>query len=158
LAVDPFGMERRSFACGRELQRAIRQTLIEPSTDRLLYGSESPRDRGVIDTEQPRSRAQCFSATNGEDIAKIVPIENLHFCRHHLQQCAFTRQSCQAEVWPSRRFGDARCSMSFCSKTARVPARIFAANTCLLTCHFWRKMLHESKRLGRYERYQVILP
>jgi hypothetical protein len=85
LALDPFGMERRSFACGRELQRAVRQTLIEPSTDRVLQGNESPRDRGVIDAEQPRRRAQRFSPTDGEDIAKIVPIESLHFCRYRLQ-------------------------------------------------------------------------
>jgi hypothetical protein len=74
-------MKRRSFTCGRELQRAVRQTLVETSTDRSLHGNEAPRDGGVVDTEQSRSPSQRFASTDGEDVAKIVPIQHLHFCR-----------------------------------------------------------------------------
>jgi hypothetical protein len=74
-------MQRRSFACGRQLQRAVRQTLVETSTDGFLHGNEAPRDGGIVDTEQSRSRPQRLPSTEGEDVAKIVPIQHLHFCR-----------------------------------------------------------------------------
>ena len=65
LALHPFGMQRRSFARGRQLQRAIRQTLVEAHTDRFLHSDETPSDGGIVDAEQSCSRCQRSSSTDG---------------------------------------------------------------------------------------------
>ena len=81
LALDPFGMKRGPFAGRRQPQRAVHQTLAEPRADRFLHSHEAPSDGGIVDPEQSRGRSQRSASTDGQHVAKIVPVQHLHFCR-----------------------------------------------------------------------------
>lgn len=85
LALDPLGMKRSPFARSRQLQRAVSQTLVEAHADRFLHGNQAPSDGRIVDAKQSRGRRQRSSSTDGKDVAKIVPIHHLHFCRMRLR-------------------------------------------------------------------------